>query len=160
MEVRAAAESEVDYLAKLWRDGWHDAHAQITPAELVRLRTLESFRERLQAGLPNVWAIGPFGAPTGFFMIKDDELYQFYVAAQSRGTGVAATLMVDAEAQLAQRGVETAWLSCAIGNERAARFYVKCGWNLAGTMVANLNTSHGTFPFEVWRYEKALTRPA
>ena len=30
--------------------------------------------------------------------------------------------MADGEARLADRGVEIAWLACAIGNERAARF--------------------------------------
>jgi hypothetical protein len=29
--------------------------------------------------------------------------------------------MADAEARLAEAGVEIAWLACAIGNERAAR---------------------------------------
>jgi hypothetical protein len=36
MDVRAAEEVEIDQLAKLWYDGWHDAHAQIVPAELTR----------------------------------------------------------------------------------------------------------------------------
>lgn len=53
----------------------------------------------------------------------------------------AAALIGDAEARLAERGVETAWLACAIGNHRAARFYEK---------------SAGIFPLEVWRYEKRL----
>ena len=48
MGVRTAQEAEIDQLAKLWYDGWQDAHAQILPAQLTRLRTLETFRERLQ----------------------------------------------------------------------------------------------------------------
>ena len=66
--------------------------------------------------------------------------------------------MADAEARLSESGVETAWLACAIGNERAARFYEKCGWRRIGTMVNLLETTNGTFPLEVWRYEKSLTR--
>lgn len=85
MDVRAAQESEIAHLAKLWYDGWQDAHAQILPAELKRLRTLESFRERLQAALPNVRVVGEPGAPIGFCIVKSDELYQLYVAAQLRG---------------------------------------------------------------------------
>ena len=54
MDVRAAEEGEIGHLARIWYDGWHDAHAQIVPAELTRLRTLESFRDSLQAALPNV----------------------------------------------------------------------------------------------------------
>jgi hypothetical protein len=54
MDVRDAHAGESDQLAKLWFDGWRDAHAQIVPAELTRRRTLESFRERLEAALPDL----------------------------------------------------------------------------------------------------------
>jgi ribosomal protein S18 acetylase RimI-like enzyme len=160
MDVRAAQEGEIGHLARIWYDGWHDAHAKIVPAELTRLRTLESFRDRLQTALPNVRVVGPSGEPVGFSIVKGNELYQLFVASQSRGSGVAAALIADAEARLSESGVATAWLACAIGNERAAKFYEKCGWHRAGTMINYLETSRGKFPLEVWRYEKSLTRPA
>ena len=108
--------------------------------------------------LADVRVIGPQGAPLGFAMLKGDELYQFYVASEARGTGVAAALIADAEAQLTERGVETAWLACAIGNARAAKFYEKSGWHLARTMVNRLDTIDGPFDLEIWRYEKHLAR--
>ena len=37
------------------------------------------------------------------------------------GALTLAALMADAEARFTNHGVETAWLACAIGNERAAR---------------------------------------
>jgi GNAT superfamily N-acetyltransferase len=160
MDVRAAEEGEIDLLARIWYDGWQDAHARIVPAELTRLRTLESFRERLRAALPNVRVVGPSGEPVGFCIVQGNELYQLFVTARSRGSGVAAALIADAEARLADSGAGTAWLACAIGNERAAKFYEKCGWRRVGTMVNQLQTSSGTFPLEVWRYEKSLTPPA
>jgi GNAT superfamily N-acetyltransferase len=89
-------------------------------------------------------------------MIKSDELYQLYVSAESRGSGVAAALISDAEERLLQDGVKTAWLACAIGNERAARFYEKCRWQRVGKMINELATPNGIFPLEVWRYEKVL----
>jgi ribosomal protein S18 acetylase RimI-like enzyme len=158
MVVRAADEAEIDALAKVWYDGWQDAHARIVPAELTQLRTLESLRNRIREGLPNVRAAGPAGAPVGFFMLKGDELYQLYVSAHARGSGVAAALIADAEARLSEAGVATAWLACAIGNDRAARFYEKCGWHRASTIVSQLETPNGTFPLEVWRYEKSLSQ--
>ncbi len=158
MNVRAADEGEVDNLAAVWYEGWHASHAQIVPAELTRLRTLESFRQRLQAALPSIRVVGPSGSPLGFCIVKGAELYQLFVSAPARGSGVAAALIADAEARLSESGVENAWLACAIGNERAARFYEKCGWRRAGTMVNQLETANGTFPLEVWRYEKSLTR--
>jgi len=159
MEVRAAEELEIDHLAKLWYDGWQDAHARILPAELARGRTLESFRGRLRAALSTTRVVGPVGAPVGVCMLKGDELYQLYVSAPARGSGVAAALVADAEARLAEGGVKTAWLACAIGNERAARFYEKCGWLRIGTQVIQLEIPGGIFPLQIWRYEKHLPRP-
>ena len=160
INIRAAQPTEIDQLAQVWFDAWNDAHAQIVPVELVRLRTLENFRERMQKKLPNVRVAGEPGNPVGFCVVKEDELYQIFVAAKARGTGVAAALMADGEALLAQRGVKTAWLACAIGNDRAARFYEKCGWRRTGTMTNEAETSEGTFLLEVWRYEKDLKVPA
>jgi ribosomal protein S18 acetylase RimI-like enzyme len=156
MNVRAAEEAELNHLAKVWHEGWHDAHARILPAELTRLRTLESFRDRLEAALPNVRVVGPSGAPVGFCILKGNELYQLYVSAQARGSGVAAALMAGAERRLAEDGFETAWLACAIGNDRAARFYDKSGWRRTETVIYQAEVSNGTIPLEVWRYEKDL----
>ncbi len=156
MTVRPAEAAEIDHLAKVWFDGWRDAHARILPAELTRIRTLESFRDRLRAVLADVRVVGPVPTPVGFCMLKGDELYQLYVSAEARGTGVAAALVADAEARLAADGVELAWLACAVGNERAARFYEKCGWRRAGTVVYQPEAANGAPPLEVWRYEKRL----
>jgi ribosomal protein S18 acetylase RimI-like enzyme len=160
VSIRPAEPRELDQLARLWYDGWQDGHADILPAELARLRTLESFRERLEAvvdATPEALRVGgPVGAPLGLCWVKDDELYQLYVAAEARGSGLAAALIADAEARMAGRGVTTAWLACAIGNERAARFYEKRGWHRAGVMTSRLDTTEGVFPLDVWRYEKVL----
>ena len=67
-------------------------------------------------------------------------------------------MLADGEGRLASRGVGTAWLACAIGNDRAARFYEKHGWRRAGDVIHQLDTPDGVFRIEVWRYEKALTR--
>lgn len=160
MTVRAAGPAEIDHLAQLWFDGWQDAHLEVLPAALRRFRTRESFRERLHAALPDVRVVGPVGQPAGFSIVKGDELYQLYVSATARGTAVAAALIADAEARIAHSGIATAWLACAIGNERAARFYEKHGWRRIGTIVSHLDTPDGVFPLEVWRYEKHLSPPA
>src|SRR5262245_4634326 len=121
MDVRAAQETELDQLATLWHAAWNDAHAQLVPAELTQLRTWDSFRSRLKEALPDIRVVGPPGQPVGFCIIKDDELYQLFVSREARGSGAAAALIDDGEARLAKSGVETAWLACAIGNDRAAR---------------------------------------
>jgi ribosomal protein S18 acetylase RimI-like enzyme len=154
--IRAAEEAEIGRLARIWYDGWQDAHARVLPVDLARLRTLESFRDRLATMLAAVRVAGPRGAAVGFCILKEDELYQLYVSAEARGSGVAAALMADAEALLAGRGLTSAWLACAIGNDRAARFYEKCGWRRAGTVEYQADAAEGTVPLQVWRYEKSL----
>jgi GNAT superfamily N-acetyltransferase len=143
-------------LAKIWFDGWHDAHARIVPAELAQLRTLKSFEERLRAALTGVRVAGALGTPVGFYYLKGAELYQFYISSDARGSAVAAVMMADAEARLGEGGVHTAWLACAIGNDRAARFYEKCGWFRTGTVTDPVEVPGGTFALGVWRYEKSL----
>ena len=143
-------------MAKIWFDGWQDAHARIVPPELVRLRTLQSFEERLRAASTGVRVAEVADAPVGFHLLKGAELYQFYVAANARGSGVAAALMADAEAYLGKSAVHTAWLACAIGNHRAARFYEKCGWLRTGTVIDDVEVPGGHYALEVWRYEKSL----
>jgi GNAT superfamily N-acetyltransferase len=154
--IRDARLSEIGQLAMIWFDGWQDAHARIVPAELARLRTLQSFEERLRVASTGVRVAGAVGAPVGFYFLKGAELYQFYVSSNARGSGVAAVLMADAEARLGESGVYTAWLACAIGNDRAARFYEKCRWIRTGTVTDNVEVPGGTFALEVWRYEKSL----
>jgi GNAT superfamily N-acetyltransferase len=151
VKVRTAEPGEVDRLAQLWFDGWQDAHLELLPVALRRFRTLESFRERLHAALPDVRVVGPVGEPAGFSIVQGDELYQLYVSASARGTGLAAALIADAESRIAQSGIATAWLACAIG---------KHGWRRIGTIVSHLDTPDGMFPLEVWRYEKHLSPPA
>jgi ribosomal protein S18 acetylase RimI-like enzyme len=154
--ARTVETGEIDALAQLWHDGWQDAHAAIAPPGLVRARTLALFRERLIGARDDSRVAGPAGAPRGFFMLKDDEMYQFYVAREARGSGLATALIADAEALLAARGVTTAWLACAVGNDRAARFYEKCGWRNARTTVNRLETPDGVFEIDIWRYEKRV----
>jgi GNAT superfamily N-acetyltransferase len=155
--VRPATTAEIDSIAKVWFDGWHEAHAHLVPADLTRLRTLESFAERLHPLLADIRVIGEPGAPVGFCALKGDELYQMFVSRDARGSGAAAALMADAESRLEAAGVGTAWLACAIGNDRAARFYEKSGWRRAATIVYHAETPTGIIPLEVWRYEKSLT---
>ena len=155
-QVRNAERPEVPQIARVWYDAWQDAHAKIMPPELARIRTLESFTLRLYEMLGIVRVVGEPGQPLGFCIVKNDELYQLFVSAEARGTGVAAALIADGESRLADQGVETGWLACAVGNDRAARFYEKCGWHNAGTVNQVIETPDGEINFDVWRYEKVL----
>jgi ribosomal protein S18 acetylase RimI-like enzyme len=154
--IRDAQLPEIGFLAKLWFDGWRDAHARIVPAELARVRTLQSFEERLHRTSSGIRVAAVAGQPVGFYILRGAELYQLYVSSGVRGSGVAPVLIADAEARLREGGVDTASLACAVGNDRAARFYEKCGWLRTGTVTDDVVVPSGTFPLEVWRYEKSL----
>lgn len=154
--VRRAEVAELDALAALWERAWHDAHDGVIPEELARRRTPERFRERLAAALDRTRVVGPVGAPLGFCIVHGDELDQLFVAPEARGAGVAQALTADAEARIAAGGAKLAWLACAIGNLRAARFYEKCGWRNAGVVTSLLDTPEGTFALDVWRFEKPV----
>lgn len=155
--LRPARADELDALARLWHDSWQDAHAAILPEALQQVRTLPSFRLRLRELLSRVRVAEMGGKAVGFAIVEDDELYQLFVSAAARGTGTAAALVADAEGIMAAEGVETGWLACAIGNQRAARFYEKCGWRPVGEMVSPLPMPDGsTLELRVWRYEKRL----
>lgn len=157
MTIRSARAEELDALATIWYDAWQDAHAAILPDALRRVRTRDSFRERLRAALAHVKVADMAGDAVGFCIFEGDELYQLFVASAARGSGLAAALVADAEARMAAAGVRSAWLACAIGNNRAARFYEKCGWRRTGDMVSPLPMPDGgVLPLKVWRYEKAL----
>ena len=156
LSIRQADPSECSQIAEIWFEGWHSGHAEICPPELTALRTRENFATRARDHLARTNVAVRDGQVIGFYMIKETELYQFYVASAGRGTGVAADLMADAECSLKEIGVSRPWLACSIGNERAARFYEKSGWVRVGTVVEDLEVSTGSFSLEVWRYEKQL----
>jgi GNAT superfamily N-acetyltransferase len=160
MTVRPAQSADLAPLARLWWQGWRDAHVPIVPKALSARRTLDSFIDRMAVALPHVRTLGPVGQPLGFHLIKGDELHQLYVDEEARGAGIATMLMVDAEDRFLDAGVSTPWLACAIGNARAARFYQKAGWALTRTQTVPTEIPAGFFPLKIWRYEKALAQPS
>ena len=74
------------------------------------------------------------------------------------GSGLAAQLLAEGEARLAQAGCQCAHLLCLPENPRAVRFYTRQGWTNAGRATANLDTLEGPYPLELFRFEKDLSR--
>lgn len=151
-------DKHLDQAGEIWNSGWREGHAAIVPVALTKLRTLEDFRRRLVENQSSTRVAVVDGKAVGFYMLKDDEIYQLYVAPAGQGSGIALALVEDGQERLLRLGFDRAWLACAVGNQRAARFYAKIGWENIGAEVLDLETSDGTFPLEVWRFEKALTR--
>jgi len=156
IEISNLQHNHIAQSAELWASGWHDAHSPIVPKELAALRTPESFVERLRSCVKTTRVGVSAGQVLGLCITQDDEIYQLYVAPKARGQGLAQALMADAEKLLLKAGYPTAWLACAIGNERAAKFYSKSGWENSGVQTVDLDTCEGAFPLQVWRFEKRL----
>lgn len=156
MRCAPLTDEDLDAVADLWTRGWVDGHLGHVPDALVKLRNFESFRSRLQDHKAHTQVAFQDGAVAGFFILDANELDQFYVAAEARGTGLAAQLMQAAQAALLAAGHTSAWLACTVGNDRAARFYTKMGWHNRGVERFEAFTENGPFALDVWRFEKAL----
>ncbi|MFQ6552510.1 N-acetyltransferase family protein [Aestuariibius insulae] len=157
MIVKEPQPDDIPDLAALWHAGWHEAHASIVPQALVAERVLSSFADRLCPALDRTRMAVIADRPAGLCIIKGTEIDQLYVSLQARGTGIAQDLLKDGEERLRRAGVSTARLACAPGNDRAARFYRKCGWHLAERSLSLLEIPSGRFKLDVDWFEKALT---
>ncbi|MEQ6248783.1 GNAT family N-acetyltransferase [Sulfitobacter sp. HNIBRBA3233] len=153
MQIRPAVAADTAEIARIWHLGWHQAHAGLVDADLVRLRDPSEFANRTAARIDRTWVAEKDGALAGFYMIEGSELYQFYVDADHRGAGVAKEMMAAAEADLP---APRAWLACTVGNDRAAAFYTKCGWENRGPEDCAVETSEGPRNVRIWRFERDI----
>jgi len=126
--LRPARPADAAAVADIWRRGWADGHLGNVPDALVAVRTDESFDTRAAQRVGDTVVATVGDAVAGFVMVTGDEVEQVYVATGHRGTGVAGTLLAEAERLVAANGHGRAWLAVAVGNDRARRFYEKCGW--------------------------------
>ncbi len=156
LQLRPAQPDDADTVADIWARGWRDGHEGHVPDALVAFRTPESFRLRAADRLADTVVATVDGAVAGFVMVVGDEVEQVYVAAEHRGTNVAATLLAEAERQVAANGHERAWLAVVAGNGRARRFYERMGWTDDGPMVYAASTASGPIDVPVRRYVKDI----
>jgi GNAT superfamily N-acetyltransferase len=155
--LRPADAADVEAIARICHDGWHDGHRGHVPVALHEHRGLDDFRRRVPSRLASTIVATTASGPVGFVTVLNDEVEQLYVSREARGTGVAAALMADAEARIAERHA-VAWLAVAVGNARARRFYEHRGWHDAGPADYLAEIAGGTFPVAVRRYEKRVSR--
>jgi ribosomal protein S18 acetylase RimI-like enzyme len=156
VDVRPGRAEDADAVAEIWRLGWHDGHDGLVPQALVEVRTPESFHERAAQRVPDTTVATVDGAVAGFVMVVDDEVEQVYVSAAHRGSGVAPTLMAEAERQVQANGHEKAWLAVVAGNARARAFYERAGWVDEGGFDYDAAVEDGTIAVPCRRYTKLL----
>jgi GNAT superfamily N-acetyltransferase len=158
MDVRLAGPDDSAAVADIWFHGWRDGHLGNVSAELVAIRTEESFRRRAAERTGDTTVATVDGEVAGFVMVVDDEVEQVYVSSRHRGTGVAGTLLAEAERLVALDGHERAWLAVVDGNARARRFYERNGWTDEGPFDYPAQSAAGPIPVACRRYAKRTKR--
>ncbi|NYE72240.1 GNAT family N-acetyltransferase [Microlunatus parietis] len=156
-EIRLARPDDAAAVAQIWYDGWQQAHRGRVPDELVEVRTRESFDTRAAALVEETSVADRDGTIIGFIMINNDEVEQVYVAEAGRGTGIADTLLAEAERRIAAGGHSRAWLAVVADNTRARRFYERNGWTDEGLFDHLAPGPDGPIPVPCHRYAKPLT---
>lgn len=154
--LRPGTDADAPAVADLWHAGWHDAHAGHVPEGLTAARTLAEFHERTPSKAADTTVAEVGGAVAGFVMVVGSEVEQVFVGAPARGTGLARTLLDEAERQVAAGGHAEAWLAVVEGNARARRFYEKCGWRDDGPLPYRVTSGGTTYTSPCRRYVKPV----
>ena len=154
--LRPATADDAEAIAAIWTAGWRDGHLGNVPDALVAVRTPESFRTRAAERVADTTVAVIGDEIAGFAMVAGDEVEQVYVAATHRGSGVAATLLAEAERQVGSAGHGRAWLAVAPGNARARRFYERSGWIDDGLFSYEAQVEGGTVGVPCHRYIKRV----
>ncbi len=157
--LRPATTHDVERVAEIWSDGWHEVHLRNVPEALVAARRTESFASRAAARVADTTVMEEAGAVVGFVMVLDDEVDQLYVARTHRGGGTAGQLLSVAERRIAARGHRRAWLAVVPANTRARRFYERQGWRDAGWFEHAAPGPSGPIKVPCHRYVKELATP-
>ena len=159
MTIRPAGPDDRQAILALWHQGWHQAHAHLVPAAVLRYRTAAYFALWFDQCTDLFQVADIDGAVHAFVSVKGCEIVKFYVAEKARGEGLAGPLLSHAEALLSAQGVDQAVLFCLAGNLRAERFYARQGWEIADTIDDELWVPDGvgeTFTARTHRLVKSL----
>ena len=132
LDIRPAKASDHVEIVRLWHEGWHDAHADLAPPEILAFRTLDHFAVWLKQA-PDAFYVATNPDLLGFVSVKGAEIVKLYVDRHARGTGAALDLLSFAETLLLENRIEEAELFCTAGNIRAEKFYIRENWLLSRT---------------------------
>ncbi|MCI2238346.1 GNAT family N-acetyltransferase [Paenibacillus sp. TRM 82003] len=146
--VRPATLDDAGDLARIHVDTWRTTYTGLIPQVVLAAMTLDRAVERWQAVLPLhtphhcLLAEDPAGDATGFVRCgpsRDEEasgttgeIQALYVQSTSWSTGTGRALLKAAEKELLADGFTEATSWVLAGNDRARRFYQRCGWRTDG----------------------------
>lgn len=146
-------ETEEEMLGKAYvhYTSWQETYAGLIDAEYLAGITLEKC-EKIARKWPDHLLVAKEGERVigfaGYGPYRDDtmpgcgEVYAIYVLRQYHGQGVGPALMQEALARLTDYDRVAVWV--LRGNERAIRFYEKCGFRFDGTeLPVMMGTENG-----------------
>jgi GNAT superfamily N-acetyltransferase len=134
-QLRPAQVGDIAEIARFQTNCWREAYRGIVPDSYLDRFTVSDreqlWRDRLESGARNIAIAEQYGDVVGVASWDDNarprELSSLYVAADQRGTGLAAQLLNHAI------GTNTAYLWVFEQNPRAQAFYRKHGFTFDGT---------------------------
>ena len=96
------------------------------------------------------------GAILGFCLIKENEIYQFYVAKAAQGTGAASALMRRSRRTQTDARFDHAFVAVDKASARAMGLYEKASFFNDGVRVIDFATSQGPFAYECFIFKTKL----
>lgn len=155
--IRRARASDISQVAVLYHAIWHETQAPFMPQAEITHRSMEFFVGRMTALFQSALVAERNGEIAAFSAWRGRLLGQLFVAVSHRGTGVASSLLITSEVEMAKEGAAEAELHCVVGNERARRFYARMGWVNRGKIMEQVRGEREQVDVPFWRMTKLLT---
>jgi len=155
--IRRAQPSDIAEVAALYHAVWHETQAPFMPRAEIARRSAEFFVDRMTPLLQSTLVTEQNGEIAAFSAWRGHLLGQLFVAAPHRGTGIASSLLLASESEMAKEGTTEAELHCVVGNERARHFYERMGWMHRGKIMEQIAGEHAQVELPLWRMMKVLS---
>ncbi|MGO7732740.1 hypothetical protein [Rhizobium leguminosarum] len=79
LEIRPAETADHEEIVQLWHQGWHDAHADLVPSEVLAFRTKDDFPLWLKEAEDAFFVATDDTGVLGFVSAKGAEVVKLYV---------------------------------------------------------------------------------
>ena len=118
--IRRARASDIGQVAALYHAVWHETQAPFMPPAEIIHRSMEFFVHRMTRLLHSTLVTEQNGEIAAFSAWRGHLLGQLFVATPHRGTGIASSLLIASEIEMAKEGTAEAELHVSLAmNVRA-----------------------------------------